>query len=413
MGCSLWLALRHIAHARRGGFLGRVSLLALLGVAVGVATLLTVFAFVQGFQGELRRLLTGMNPAVFVSSADRGGLARPDSLAAVLAALPGVEAASPFVQQKGVLSRASGGALRLRGVILRGVDPAGETRVTDVLARCDPPFAGFALPGGAPGLLLGARLAEELGVLPGERVTFTTVLDAAGTEPLHRDFTVLGLVTTGLYEFDRRFAYGDADLALRLFRGGGGPDGLGLKLADPLAADRVASRLRGSLAWTSYRVASWMELNADVFRWMRTMRAILFVALSLIILVAGFNIAGTMTIIVTEKTREIGLLLSLGASRRGVLAVYLIEGWLIGLTGVAAGGVLGLAVIAWFRRHPLGLPGEVYFIDAMPVALSPGLFLAIGAAAVLVALLALVLPGWEALRRTPLDALQGEGRIRA
>jgi len=146
---------------------------------------------------------------------------------------------------------------------------------------------------------------------------------------------------------------------------------------------------------------------------MRTMRAILFVALSLIILVAGFNIAGTMTIIVTEKTREIGLLLSLGASRRGVLAVYLIEGWLIGLTGVAAGGVLGLAVIAWFRRHPLGLPGEVYFIDAMPVALSPGLFLAIGAAAVLVALLALVLPGWEALRRTPLDALQGEGRIRA
>ena len=175
----------------------------------------------------------------------------------------------------------------------------------------------------------------------------------------------------------------------------------------------AVNHLRGVLDYGLYRVASWRDLNGEIFRWISTMRSVLFLALSLIILVAGFNIAGTMTIIVTEKTREIGLLLSLGASRLRVLGVFLIEGWVLGAVGVLLGGALGTALIAWFTNHPLPLPGEVYFIDHLPARLSPALFFSIAGAAVLVAFFALILPGLEALRRQPLDSLQGEGGIRA
>jgi lipoprotein-releasing system permease protein len=411
MGLSLWLALRHLALSRRGGFLGRVSLLAAVGVAVGVATLLTVFAFVQGFQAEVLALLTDMNPGVFITGTERGTLALGAEELAWAAALPGVAAASPFIQQKGVLTSGERSGLRLRGVILRGVDAEQEAKVTRLFASCDPPFTGFAAAEG-PGLFLGAALAEELGVLPGETVTFTTLLDGEPARAQHTRFTVLGYVRTGLYEFDRRFAYLDLGVAQRTWRPLAGADGLGLRLTQVDAAAAVATALRARLDPTRWQVASWEDLNGEIFRWIRTMRSVLFLALSLIILVAGFNIAGSMTIIVTERSREIGLLLALGASRRAVLGVYLIEGWLLGLAGVLAGGLLGVGLIAWFQDHPLPLPGEVYFIDHLPARLSPALVLSIGAAAVLVAFFALVLPGLEALRRRPLEALQGEGGIR-
>ena len=412
MNLSLWLALKHLAKSRRGGFLGRVSMLALSGVAIGVATLLTVFAFVQGFQHEVLDLLTGMNPAVFISAGQRGDIPEDDPLFAAVDAAPGVVAGSPFIQQKGVLSARDGGAFQMRGVIIRGIDPAREREVTSILDRCDPPFTGFDFPG-ANGILLGSRLAKELGVLPGEEITFTTLLgdDAEGAH--HFSFTVLGTVGTGLYEFDRRFAYLDLNVAREAFRGGGGVDGVGLRLERVDDADATANHLRGVLDYGLYRVASWRDLNGEIFRWISTMRSVLFLALSLIILVAGFNIAGTMTIIVTEKTREIGLLLSLGASRLRVLGVFLIEGWVLGAVGVLLGGALGTALIAWFTNHPLPLPGEVYFIDHLPARLSPALFFSIAGAAVLVAFFALILPGLEALRRQPLDSLQGEGGIRA
>lgn len=413
MNFSVWLAFRHLAKARRGGFLGRVSLLAFLGVALSVATLLTVFAFVQGFQRELRLLLTGMNPAIFVSSMERGQLTEPMVAQALLGTEAGVTAAAPFIQQKGVLSLSRGRDLRLRGVILRGVDPVAEREVTRILDGADPPMSSFTLPGAEPGILLGSRLAEELGVLPGEELTFTTVLQADAQEVLHYPFMVLGFVESGLYEFDRLFAYVDLEAARQRFRPAGGVDGLGLRLDDIMAADQVAASLRQEFRYPHYQVASWMDLNGDIFQWMRTMRTVLFLALCLIMLVAGFNIAASMTIIVTEKTREIGLLLALGASRRGILAVFLLEGWIIGLAGVLAGGLLGLAAIAYFKDHPLQLPGEIYFIDHMPTSVSPSLLLAIAGAAILVAFLALILPGLEALRRTPMDALRSGGGVRA
>ena len=411
MSLSLWLALKHLARSRRGGFLGRVSLLAAVGVAVGVATLLTVFAFVQGFQAEVLALLTDMNPGVFITGSERGTLSLSAEELAWTATLPGVAAASPFIQQKGVLTSGERSGLRLRGVILRGVDAEREAAVTRLFDSCDPPFAGFAGPEG-PGLLLGAALAEELGVLPGETVTFTTLLEGDTARAQHTRFTVLGYVRTGLYEFDRRFAYLDLGVAQRAWRPQAGADGLGLRLAQVDEAAPVASALRVRLDPTRWQVASWQDLNGEIFRWITTMRSVLFLALSLIILVAGFNIAGSMTIIVTERSREIGLLLALGASRAAVLGVYLIEGWLLGAAGVLAGSLLGVGLIGWFEHHPLPLPGEVYFIDHLPARLSPSLVLSIGAAAVLVAFFALVLPGLEALRRRPLESLQGEGGIR-
>ncbi len=407
MKLPFWIALRHLAAMRRRSFLGRVSLLAILGVGVGVGTLVTVLAFTGGFQEEVRDLLTGMNPSIFVSTETPGGLDPQGELAAELATREDVAALSPFLQQKGVLSKPADAGLKLAGCLLRGVDPETERNVTSILDSADPPFTNFLNLGDRPGILLGQRLAEELAVLPGEDVTFTTLLDDA-EEPMHQVFIVQGFVESGLYEFDRRFAYVDLSAARELFRAGAGADGLGIRVVDPLQVRQSSSELREALSFPHWRVADWMDLNGEIFRWMGTMRAILFLSLSLIVLVAGFNIAGTMTLVVSEKSREIGVLRALGAERGSILRLFVLEGWILGMAGVFLGLVLSWLMSVIFKDRPLGIPGEIYFIDHLPMKLDWPQIGGVSAIAVLVTLAAAFFPGIEALMRRPIEAISGQ-----
>ncbi len=407
MKLPVWIALRHLAAMRRRSFLGRVSLLAILGVGVGVGTLVTVLAFTGGFQEEVRDLLTGMNPSIFVSTDTPGDLNPQGELAAELATREDVAAISPFIQQKGVLSRPADAGLKLAGCLLRGVDPQTERSVTSILDSADPPLTGFMMLGDRPGILLGRRLAEELAVLPGEDVTFTTLLEDS-EEPMHQVFFVQGFVESGLYEFDRRFAYVDLSAARQLFRGGRGADGLGIRVVDPLQVRQSSTELREALSFPHWRVADWMDLNGEIFRWMGTMRAILFLSLSLIVLVAGFNIAGTMTLVVSEKSREIGVLRSLGAERGSILRLFVLEGWILGMAGVVVGLLLSWLMSVIFKDRPLGIPGEIYFIDHLPMKLDWAQIGGVSVVAVLVTLGAAFFPGIEALMRRPIEAITGQ-----
>jgi lipoprotein-releasing system permease protein len=407
MRLPVWIALRHLAAMRRRSFLGRVSLLAILGVGVGVGTLVTVLAFTGGFQEEVRDLLTGMNPSIFVSTDTPGDLNPQGELAAELAKREDVAAISPFVQQKGVLSRPADAGLKLAGCLLRGVDPQTERTVTSILDSAEPPLTGFLNLGDRPGILLGRRLAEELAVLPGEDVTFTTLLEDSD-EPMHQVFFVQGFVESGLYEFDRRFAYVDLTAARDLFRGGRGADGLGIRVVDPLEVRQSSAELREALSFPQWRVADWMDLNGEIFRWMGTMRAILFLSLSLIVLVAGFNIAGTMTLVVSEKSREIGVLRSLGAERGSILRLFVLEGWILGMAGVVVGLLLSWLMSVIFKDRPLGIPGEIYFIDHLPMKLDWAQIGGVSVVAVLVTLAAAFFPGIEALMRRPIEAITGQ-----
>jgi len=403
---SIWIALRHLAAMRRRSFLGRVSLLAVLGVAVGVATLVTVLAFVGGFQAEVRDLLTGMNPSIFLTKESPGGIDPGGSLAGELMSMEDIVAISPFVQQKGVLSRPGEAGLKLAGCLLRGVDPDRERRVTRLLDSCRPPLDAFKNWDGKPGILLGSRLAEELSVLPGEEVTFTTLLEGV-EDPTHQVFLVQGIVESGLYEFDRRFAYMDLDSARSIFRSGKGVDGLGLRVADPLKVRRSSREIRHALSFPPWRVSDWMDLNGEIFRWMSTMRSILFLSLSLIVLVAGFNIAGTMTLVVSEKSREIGVLRSLGTSRGTIMRLFVFEGWMLGMAGVGLGLLLSWVMALIFKGRPLGIPGEVYFIDHLPMRMAPGQVAGVCVLAILVTLGAALFPGIEALMRRPVESISG------
>ncbi|MBC8366838.1 ABC transporter permease [bacterium] len=407
MRLPVWIALRHLAAMRRRSFLGRVSLLAILGVGVGVGTLVTVLAFTGGFQDEVRDLLTGMNPSIFVSTDTPGGLDPQGELVAELLTREDVAALSPFVQQKGVLSKPADAGLKLAGCLLRGVDPETERSVTSILDSADPPLTTFLYMGDRPGILLGRRLAEELAVLPGEDVTFTTLLEDS-EEPMHQVFFVQGFVESGLYEFDRRFAYVDLTAARDLFRAGGGADGLGVRVVDPLQVRRSSAQFREALSFPHWRVADWMDLNGEIFRWMGTMRAILFLSLSLIVLVAGFNVAGTMTLVVSEKSREIGVLRSLGAERGSILRLFVLEGWILGMAGVILGLILSWIMSLIFKDRPLGIPGEIYFIDHLPMKLDWAQIGGVSVVAVLVTLGAAFFPGIEALMRRPIEAITGQ-----
>jgi lipoprotein-releasing system permease protein len=406
MNLSIWIALRHLAAMRRRSFLGRVSLLAILGVGVGVGTLVTVLAFTGGFQTEVRELLTGMNPSIFITGEGEGGVDPDGALAAELLTREDVLALAPFVQQKGVLSRPGDAGLKLAGCLIRGVDPELEREVTSILESSQPPLDRFLNVNGKPGILLGRRLAEELAVLPGEEINFTTLLDGSD-EPRHKVFFVQGFVESGLYEFDRRFAYVDLQMSREVFRASGGVDGLGLRVTDPMEVRRTSRELRLALSYPPWRVADWMDLNGEIFRWMGTMRSILFLSLSLIVLVAGFNIAGTMTLVVSEKSREIGVLRSLGAGRGTILKVFVLEGWVLGISGVALGLLLSWVMALVFEGRPLGIPGEVYFIDHLPMQLDLGQVAGVSSVAVLVTLAAAFFPGIEALMRRPIEALGG------
>jgi lipoprotein-releasing system permease protein len=248
----------------------------------------------------------------------------------------------------------------------------------------------------------------------GDEVVLASVSEsgasAFGFVPRLRRFRLVGVFTSGLYTYDSSLGFTSIPAAQDFFQLGDAVTGLEVRVADMFAAPRVAGELLEALPGAGLRANNWIELNRNLFTWMKLEKAVMFLILALIVLVAAFNIVSTLFMVVLEKRRDIGVLRSLGARRGTILQVFLAEGLLIGGLGTGLGLALGSALIAVLKRYPfVRLPGDVYFIERLPVRPEAGDFAAVGVAALLLCLAAALYPAWRASLLDPVEAIRRQG----
>ncbi|MDC7698494.1 lipoprotein-releasing ABC transporter permease subunit [Vogesella indigofera] len=410
---EMFVGLRYLRARRRNGFISFISLMSVLGIALGVAALIVVLSVMNGFQQEIRGRMLSVVSHVEVGSYD-GRVAGWPTLAATLARQPHVLAAAPYVNAQGLLS--SGGSVR--GAMVRGIVPQQEDKVIDLGQQMQRGKLTDLQPGKF-GILLGYELARALGVEVGDKVTLITPqgnVTPAGMMPRLKQFTVTGVFKIGMFEYDSSLAMIHLRDAQVLFRMGQDVSGVRLKLDDPLQAPQVKAALNGQLA--ANQVASdWTDMNSNYFRAVQIEKRMMFIILTLIVAVAAFNLVSTLVMVVTDKQADIAILRTLGASPASIMQIFMIQGSVAGVLGTlsgVAGGLLlafNLDVILPAIESVLGmrlLSSEVYLIDYLPSEVQLSDVVTIAVISLVLSLLATLYPSWRAARTRPAEALRYE-----
>ena len=427
---EFFVSLRYLKSRRRQGFISLITLISVGGVAVGVMVLIVVLSVMSGFETTLKERLLGINAHLWVLPQRAGQLQGYRELAGRIETLPRVTHATPFTAHEVMLM--AGG--RVAGTIVRGIDPderiqAGDfARLfagRDLTALLNPPASE---PGGTDngasqsvrrGIVLGTELARTLRVETGDQIILNSplgILQPAGILPNVRGFTMTGTFETGMYEYDAKLALISLAEAQELFDLGEMVHGIEVRVDDIYRvreAVAAAEALLGPDVWTR----DWMQMNRTLFSALRQERVLMFIILTLIVLVAAFNIISTLVMMVMEKTGAIAILKAMGASNRGIYRIFLIQGLVIGLVGMVIGTIAGL-LLAWnlpaiaaVIEGWLGIqffPPDVYVIDQLPVEIRPFDVIAIVVTSVCVSFLATLYPAWNASRLDPVVALRYE-----
>lgn len=404
---ELFLGFRYLRARGQRANLSLFVWIGVGGVFLGVAALIVVLAVMTGFQDAIRDKILSANPHLLVLQAGGRGVAGSGPLAQRISAIPGVKSATPFVLQQALFTSAPGGA---HGGVVRGVDLGSPSILADVRSQLKSGRLD-ALVAGEPAILLGSEMARTLGVLPGDSVTVISpqgALTAVGMVPRMRRYTVAGTLEVGMHEYDASVAYLALPAAQEFAGLTTGVTGIEVKLQDPFEAKSIGRRVSQELGYPFW-IRDWMEMNRNLFNALQLEKLALFVIVTIIVLVAAFAIIGHLVLLVAEKRKEIGILKSIGASGPSITAVFFTVGMTIGLVGTLAGSFVGLALI-WVQNtyKIIRLAGDVYQIDYLLMKLTPGDFVLIVSATLLLAFLATVIPARRAGSLAPADVLRYE-----
>jgi lipoprotein-releasing system permease protein len=409
------IALRYLRSRRSSRLLSLITVIATGGVIVGVTALILVIGVMNGMQADLRDKILVASPHLRVLTFGEG--LRLDDWRAVLGQVrrvPGVSAAAPFVITQAGLTAGHDYA---EGVVVFGIDPDTGSRAVTTLARHftrgDLRFR-TTRSDVEGGIVLGTRLASKMSAFPGDVVTLVAF---AGTKfnpslgayvPRFHRFEVTGLFDTGMFEYDNSYAVMDRASAQRFAGLDSAVTGLEVRLDDPWNAQPFGRDLENRLGYP-YRVVDWQSQNVSLFSALKLEKLVLALIVFLICVVAAFNVVGTLTMVVRDKTREIGILLAMGMRRGSIRRVFLVQGVLIGLTGTASGAILGMVVGVLVNRGQLvPIDPSVYFIDHLPVSTQPLDALLVVTASLIVATLAPLYPALQAARLDPVPAIRYE-----
>jgi lipoprotein-releasing system permease protein len=416
MNYALFIARRYLQTKKRSALVSRITSIAVGGVFVGTMTLVIVLSVINGFETELRQRIVGFNTHVLVFARTPDAWASVDTAVTRIRAESEVVATAPFVRSEALAAYEliPGRRTKLRGVVVKGVDLAREHLVSSVVDSIRPTIDSFdtsTFEDEVPrlGAVLGLDLALDLGIGLGEELSLVTApgtVRGADVEPQTYVCRVLGFFNSGMYEFDSRFVYVDIKDAERMFDFETGLRGVSVMVKDMYRAEAFDQHLQDVLNMRDYGTNNWIQLNANLFSYMKIEKILMFLMLTLIILVAAFNLVGMLTMVIMEKRREIGILRSIGASGRGVMSVFMIEGTAIGVLGTLGGLLTGLVACFILDRIQLELPGDVYFIKTLPVLVHWQDLALIGLSSVVICFLATVYPSWEASRLTPVEAIR-------
>jgi lipoprotein-releasing system permease protein len=410
-----WLiGTRYLRSTHRRGFVSFVALMSVCGLGLGVATLIVVLSVMNGFERELRSRILAVTAHATLTGLS-GTLADWQTLAQRARRQAGVLAAVPYVESQAMLAHGQ----VMTGATVRGVLPEEERTATGLAQRV---IAGSLddLKDGEYGIILGTALARDLKVAVGGTVVVIAPQGTAtptGVVARMRRFHVVGLFSSGMYEFDRGLALTHMSDAARLFRLDGEVTGLRLALADPLRAASVARRVALALDGAGFYVSDWTQDHANFFRSIEITKTMMFVILSMLVAVAAFNIVATLVMIVKEKQTDIAILRTFGAAPRNVLATFAVQGVLIGLAGTLLGALLGKTIADHIEtlvsalERLLGtqfLDARVYYISDLPAYVERLDVLRVCGVAFVLCALATVYPAWRAARTAPAEALRHE-----
>ncbi len=410
---ELLIGLRYTRAKRRNHFISFISLISMLGIALGVTALIVVLSVMNGFQTELRSRILSVVSHVQISGAD-GEMAGWEQVAQDASKLPEVRGAAPYIQAQGMLSFGQS----VRGAMVRGIIPDEEEKVAEFRAHIKEGSLDSLQPD-AFNIVLGSDLARNLGVVPGEKVTVIApqgVVTPAGVVPRLKTFTVSGIFEVGMFEYDSGLALIRMEDAQKLYRMEDRVSGVRLKLDDLFRAPWVVRQLASTLTVPAY-ISDWTRSHANFFRAVAIEKNMMFIILSLIVAVAAFNIVSTLVMAVTDKQADIAILRTLGASPRSIMGVFMVQGALIGFIGLGLGvlgGVtlaLNIDVVVPFIERLLGtqlFSKEVYYISSLPSELQWGDVITITAVSFVLSLVATLYPSWRASRVNPAEALRYE-----
>ena len=410
---ELYIGLRYTRAKRRNHFISFISLISMLGIALGVAALIVVLSVMNGFQDELRSRILGVAAHIEISGFDNT-LADWQKVSAESLKTPEVEAAAPYVMGQGLLAYDQA----VQGAVVRGIVPNLENGVTDV-GRKMRVGSLSALRPGEWGIVLGAELARTLAVGLGDKVTVITPqgqITPAGMVPRLKQFTVVGIFQVGMFEYDSGLALIDLQDAQKLFRTGDHVSGVRLKLDDLYRAPVVARNLSKTLVG-DYDIRDWTQSHVNFFRAVQMEKRVMFIILLLIVAVAAFNIVSTLVMVVTDKQPDIAILRTLGASPASIMKIFMVQGAIIGFIGTGLGllsGVvlaLNIGTVVPFIENIVGmkfLSADVYQISELPSKLEWNDVWVIGLVALVLSWLATLYPSWRASRTNPAEALRYE-----
>ena len=409
------VGLRYTRAGRRSGrnsFISFISLISIAGIGLGVAALIVVLSVMNGFQKEVRDRMLSILAHVEVIDAN-GGLRDWRAVAKEAFTHPEVIGAAPYIDAQAMITHDES----VRGVLVRGVLPEEERKVSDVASQTRRgSFA--ALKSGEFNIVLGSELARAMNAQIGQKITLLSPqgqVTPAGVLPRIKQFTVVGIFEAGHYEYDSTLAFIHLEDAQKMFRLPA-PSGLRLKLADMQRAPQVAMDLTRIIT-AEVLIRDWSKQNRTWFAAVQTEKRMMFIILTLIIAVAAFNLVSTLVMTVTDKQADIAILRTLGASKLSIMKIFIVQGALVGLGGTAIGVSLGVLVaknidvIVPFLEHLLNMqfvPRDIYLVSALPSDLRWDDVSTIGLMAVLLAFVATLYPSWSASRVKPAEALRYE-----
>jgi lipoprotein-releasing system permease protein len=400
---ELFIALRYLLARRKQAFISVISLISTIGVGVGVIALIVALALMTGIQGELRDRILGSTAHVYVWKT--GGIDDYRAEVRRLRTVPHVLGGAPAIMGMALIS--SGGTRSF--IRIKGIDPELEPDVTDIRTSIQAGRVEDLVGGDVPGILIGRQLADALAVKVGDTVALLTdqgTLSPAGMLPRNRPARVAGIFNLGLQEFDAEWGFVSLEFAERLI-GVDGAQLIQLRVDDIDAAPAIAERVEA--LGPAYRTEDWTDLNASLFSALGLEKIGMSIAIGLIMMVAALQIVASLVLLVMEKSRDIGILKTMGTSPRRISVVFMMQGTIIGLVGTITGAIVGVAlcwVLTEYRLVPI--PQDVYQVAYVPFIVEPQDFLAVVVSAIVICFLATIYPSRQAAKLDPIQALRFE-----